>query len=366
MPGELLENRPSYMQPQLALENPAGIRDITAHSSAGYYDGSIASCKDYPLPSFLAKNLFVIEPEQNLDAGINEQLLKPKENFFKRFSLGNIKQKSSTFFSKTIFFWKDKIWSYFVKDPSNQKIGISSKSMEKPTKKVQDSIAKHSEKASVVAAAPSTAPAPSNIVLDDFDIKRIKEIEEIQASYEAELENSGRDNMKKLMEMVCKLSILVGTLGHRYNKKEIKDYFNHIEANIKKRVKTFEGGRTWTYISVAIQGTAALFSFASLGGGIAEAKGFINLGKTLTGLGSTTSSLSYFGQATTKIGDIKSEEKTALRTQHEHDGEKYRKTRDEMDRQNERVHQYSKDYFDMWKNVLQQETQAKRQAAPAA
>jgi hypothetical protein len=322
----------------LSGEYPLDFKASDAIQTTERYSSSVASCKDFPLPIYAAKDLF-IESEQEANLKIAEmQKAKQKEAILKR----NKKSFWQLFNKETLVSWKDKAFNLFGKNKlaSSKNASITAPLTIEPTSEL--------------------APAKIN-KKEDIEAQRIKEIEDTLVAYELELQNANGGNMKAMMEMMCKISILLGSLGHRYNKKEIDDLFKHLEVNVKKRVKTFEGGRAWTYVSVFLQGTGAALSFAPLGG---QMLGDTSLfGKVLTNLGQTSQGISSFGHATSKIGDIESEKKMAARTEHDHEGEKLKQTRHDRDRSIEKIHQSSQQLFAIMNELARTHTESVKRAA---
>ncbi|KIC75091.1 hypothetical protein DB41_HW00030 [Neochlamydia sp. TUME1] len=333
------ENYSSYApRGPLSEDYPLDFKASDAIQATERYSSSVASCKDFPLPIYAAKDFF-IESEQEANPKIAEmQKAKQKEAILKR----NKKSFWQLFNKETLVSWKDKAFNFFGK---NKLANIKNASITAP-----------------LTIEPTSELAPAKInKKEDIEAQRIKEIEDTLVAYELELQNANGGNMKAMMEMMCKISILLGSLGHRYNKKEIDDLFKHLEVNVKKRVKTFEGGRAWTYVSVFLQGTGAALSFAPLGG---QMLGDTSLfGKVLTNLGQTSQGISGFGHATSKIGDIESEKKMAARTEHDHEGEKLKQTRHDRDRSIEKIHQSSQQLFAIMNELARTHTESVKRAA---
>jgi hypothetical protein len=191
--------------------------------------------------------------------------------------------------------------------------------------------------------------------------RQIKEIEEMMAAFEIESQKQSGANIKEMMEMICKISILLGSLGHRYHKKEMENLFKHLDINVKKRVKTFEGGRFWTYVSVGIQLAGATFSFAGVGGSFGNQSSIVT--KALTGLGQTSTAVSNLGSVTTKLGDIDGEKKAAIRTEEDHIGEKIKQIRGDVDRTDEKTNQAIQQHFSMLSEIARNHSESVKRAA---
>lgn len=358
MANELIKERHSSytLRAPLTLESTEEVRGNGPFATACRYSSTVASCKDFPLPIYAAKAIFP-EPEKEINTAIvQEQQQKQKTSFLKRLSLANLKVQMSNFYIKvkdTLASWKNKTAEASSK--ADKKVGNSVK-----TGKINTAAKTKSNAVDKVEMTPS-APVQT-FTTDDLEMQRIKDIEETMSEYQIELQKSDGGDIKKMIEMVGKILILANTLGYRYNKKEIKDYMDHLEVNITKRVKTFE--RNWAIIgsSIAIQGVSAVFSFAGLGSGLAGG----TMGKVLSGLSGTSSSLSYFGQTITKIDEAKEAEKTGLRTELEHGGEKLKTFNQQMDRTNDKIHQAIQDMLNARRSLDQTDTESKKRAAAAA
>lgn len=349
MTEELIKDRHSSSytsQAPLNLEHPY---EIKAHSLAisNPYANTIASCKDFPLTIHAGKALFLEQEQELISLPLQEQQQKQKESFLKRLSLVNIKKQMAVFFAKvkdSIGTWKDKIrttlgWSQSDKIITNN------------TPKKESFLKSRSYQAEKM---PEVVPAPTPSSTIDRDKKRIEEIEDTMAVYQAELLKAG-GNVKAMMEIACKMSILVGSLGYRFTKQEIKDYMDHLEVNIKKRVDTYKNGHMWAWLSVGILFTSSAFSFAAIPGSFMGNR----LGKILTGLGSTATPFSQFGQGASKLDEMSNEKNQALRTQYDHDGEKLKQTRTDFDRTNEKTQQQMKEMLES----IREAERARNQAA---
>lgn len=374
MVKDLIHERDSAYQPRepLALEEPLKFKESSPFAVMDRYSSSLASCNEIPLPIYAAQSLF-IESEKEIVSTIGqEKQKKEKESFLlflKRLTLKNIKIQMVAFFARTKegvirFFakakdtlasWKDHVGDFFKGNKVNKKAEdlVSTEEVNASAKGVVNEPSK-------AVSASAVAPLPLNA--DGLENRRIKEIEETFTTYEGELRKSN-GNLRKMMELLGQISILTNSLGYRYSKKEIKDYMDHLEVNVKQRVKTFEGGHTWSYCAIVLYGTAAVSSFGGVAGGFMGASA---VGKVLTGLGQTSSSVSYLGQGVSKLSDITSEEKTARRTEYEHIGEKYKQIRTDMERTTEKTNQSIQQLLDLGRQRDQAEFQAKRSAAGAA
>ncbi len=355
MSGELIKERdrdPSFhaSQAQFGLENALEMKRNRSLISADRYSSTIASCKDFPLAIHTGKALF-LEPEQELNTVLlQEQQQKEKVHFLRRLSLINIKKQMAAFFSKvkdTMSGWKDGVWSFFGSNTVNKKEGATTEANFHKGK--SNTIQK------VVEVEVPPVSSPSTV---DIEKRRIDEIEDTLAAYDAEMQKIGV-NIKAMMEIACKIALYVGLLGNRYAKKEMKDYRDHMDVNIKKRVKTFENGHFWTYASVSILGVSSLFSFASIGGGFIAAS---TAGKILTGLGNAATPFSQLGQGTSKLSEIDSEKKQALRTEFDYVGENLKQSRSDQERAHEKTNQLMQEMLSNMRNAEQARAQSTKQA----
>lgn len=342
MPEELIKERhSSYTNSAHILDPSLKVSDPGFSSTGDRYTTTLASCKDLPLPIYAAKALFV-ETEQEIIATRQDSKERQKINFLKRLTLDNIKIRFTEFmlrFKDTIVAYRESVTDFLKGEVKSQKTETAkhAKNAKKTEQKVQ----------------------ADSYPIDDVESRRIREIENASAYYADELMKTGGSEMNAMIEMACKLAILIGSLGYRYNKKEIKDYMKHLEVNVQKRVKTFEGGRAWTYVSVGLQAGAAGLSFLSLGAGAPK------VGGLLKALSQTSSPLSSFGSATYKLSEIESEKKQGKRTGFEHEGEKMKQFRTSMEESNQKIHQSTQEIFSSLRGVLQTHTDAVKRAAAA-
>ena len=255
MRDELIKEKPfSYAQHPLALESPLEIPRNDPFAVVDRYSSSVASCKDFPLPIHASKSLFV-ESEQELNTlPLQESQLKQKQSLIKRLSVANLKFQLSELLSKmkdTILSWKDRIWDFFGwakpirKDVSNKQANAAIK------KSFVNKQVKVAQKDTI-----DTSNTSKPLRNDAIEKRRIEEIENTLAAYEAELQKSHQGDVRAMMEMACKMAILVGTLGYRFSKQEIKDYIDHLEIYVQKRVKTYEGnarGHISMWVSKPVQ-----------------------------------------------------------------------------------------------------------------
>lgn len=345
MTEELIKDRHSSYTPQapLAFETPLQIQGTNPFNAFGQYTNTVASCRDYPIPSHAAKKLFV-EPEQEIHlAQRKDNQQQQKLHFLKRLSVANIKIRIVEFTLKihdTLSSWKNRLWNTFRGVKQDKKLESSSKKAE------------HKKEISKI---------------DEIERRRIQEIEDASAIYAEELKKSGGGDMKAMIEMACKLIILVGSLGSRFSKKEIRDYMDHLEKNIEERKKTYQGGHKWTYISIGLYTASAAFSFASMGGGFCGST--VNgewvpnaAGRVLTGLGHTTTPLSHLGQGSGQVSQIDEAKRTGERTGLEHISEKLKQVRADMDRNNEKTHQASQEALAAMRNLIQTDAEASKRA----
>lgn len=342
------------------------------------YSSTVASCKDFPLPSHAAKSLFV-EPEQEISAQpAQEEQLKLKESFLKRLSISNMKMQVAnikthilTFFARvkdTLSSWQNQIWDFFGRPKTDKKSdAIGNNVGNALTKKSIVTKQTKAEQTQYAAAATKQAKTEKTQEADesdsskiDLDQKRINEIEDTMAAYEAELQRSSCGNMKTMLEMLCKIVILLGSLGYRYNKKEMQDYLDHLEVSIQKQVKTFEGGRKYYYIATGFLIGASVFSFASMGSGLfAETS---KVGGVLKGLGGTVQPLSGLGDASKQIGGIDDQKKQGERTEYSYQGDRLKQARTDMASTNEKTHQSCQEMFAAIRNAEQARNEAAKRA----
>lgn len=315
------------------LEHPLKLQENPVASDL--YSSSIASCHEL----YAAKSLFIEQEQEALDL----------QN--KSLTLADIGSKTK----ETLNSWKVKVRDFLRWNKSNKDVAVSS------------------SKTAVGKQSKAQEAVPSQSLPNDMENKRIKEIEDTQATFEAALQKSGDGDMmiNALMEMVCKIAILVGTLGHRYNKKEMKDYLDHLEINVKKRVTTFENGHKWTYITMGIQSVAVVMSFASVGGNFLVTPSTTGeliptlAGKVLISFGNVSGSVSSVGSATSKLGDVENEQKTAKRTEYEHESQKLIQARTDMNQIIERIHQLMQELLNNLRTLNQTNTEAVKRTASA-
>jgi hypothetical protein len=336
-------------QSSLALEHEVlELKDINPFALVGPYDSTIASCKDYPLPSHAAKSLFV-EPEHESNAGpVQELQQKQKENFLKRLSLANLKKQMAALFTKdTITSWSNKIGDFFAGNKPKANVGASSKTVGVPAKKVGASEQNKVEKTQEAALA-SHAP------VSDLNKKRIKEIEEASAAFEAELHRYGGGNMNAMIELAGKILIMLGALGIDLNKKNINEYIKYLETNVKQRVETYNRRRIWTYISIGFNIAAAGASVV----GIFGAKEGLRL--AFAGIGKIATPFSYLGEGANKLDNIDEQKYTGERTEKDHIGEKLKQFRRDLDESNQKITGTNEKAIEAWRNMNAAYTEAKK------
>lgn len=357
MSKEFINERNSYTSHvALATENPLEIKENN-FSVKNPFSSTIASCADYPLsiPSARFRPLF-LELENSLANKEFQQKVKQKESFLKSLSLANLKIQITNFYTvirDTLVRWQNDVQEFFR---GHKPLKVEKISTPTSTRKAE--VSKPTKMEKMQESVPD-----STVTLDDLEKKRIQEIDESLKSYEAEMERSG-GSMSGMIELASKIMILLSSLGYRFNKKEMQDYLKHLEVNVKQRVKTFQGGKTWTYISVAIQGGAALISIGAFAGGFVSGASLV--GKILTNLGNTSSSISYFGQATSKIGEVESEKRTAQRTLLEHYKEQIELWKRDNQQIFEKTLNTAQTNIELIRSLERERAQATRSAAAAA
>lgn len=363
MSGELINDRHSSYTPQpLALQHP--LKD-TGHASpfpVCPYSSTIASCKDFPLP--IHSKCVFLEPEQEVNVSlVKESQQKQKESLLKRLTLINIRKQMTTFLTKirdTLTSLKDKVAEFFGLHQPSKKIEIPQKKrMASSSKIAEKNVAPKTEK------SPEALPAP-NFNVDDVEKERISEIANTQATYEAELERSGGGNMNALIEMACKIAIMLSSLDYRFTKKEMNDYRKHLEVNVQKKVKTFESARLWTYFKIGFEGAAGLSGILGGVGSLAGNAGSTVVGSIFKGVGQAAEPLRSFSKAAEGMDGIQNEEKGARRTEYDFLIERDKEIRTDMSTQREKTDRVSQHHFETIRNLERELTEAKKRAAQAA
>lgn len=340
------DHHSSYTSRAPALEHPLDVHGKHSFTIADQYSiNTIASCKDFPLPH-TAKNIF-IEPEQEVNtAHTRDVQQKQRISFLKRLTLANIKAEISEFLNwmrDTLSSWKGRVVAFITNKPQ--------KKAEAAPRKTEPSKTETQE----------AVPASGDFSLDDIENRRIREVEDTSAVYEEELARSGGGDMNAMIELACRMAILVGSLGYRLHQKEIKIITDYLEVNNKHRGKTYEGGRTWIYVSAGLYFASAVLSLGSLGGFAGEAS---KVGKILSGLGQYTAQpVGNLATGAGKFSEIDSEKKQGRRAGFEYEGEKLKQTRSDRDRSSEKTTQLMQSMIEAWRNMNQTKTQSVKQAA---
>lgn len=297
MSKEFINEKHFASQASIAsLEHPPETKEILPGFKFDPSSCSIASCKDYPLsiPSSIFNPLSVLEIDPTTPS--QELQKKQKESFLRRLTLANMKVQLTSFLNKV----RDTIVNWGNDTPVQEK-----KELMSLTPSAKKAVASKSTKMEKMKESVSDFP----VSRDDLENRRIKEIEEAFVSYEFEM-GQGRASMNSMIEMAGKIIILLSSLGYRFNKKEMQDYLKHLEANVKQRVKTFQGGKMWTYVSVGIQGGAAILSLGNVAGGFLGSA-------TLTGLGQAAPAIGGLANSANALGEVDREKRTGERTWHE-------------------------------------------------
>ncbi len=366
MTGELINDRQASnaAHSPLALEHPLHVKETDPFAIVDRYKNTLASCNDFPVPTHAAKSLFIEKELETYSPQIQEKQKQLKNSFLHRLTLSNIKKQMNRALVQirdTLISMKDHVKDFFTGSQTHQKSDQLTQSLDKTSKQASVGNQKKAEKKQETTKSQTTLP------VEDAESRRIREIEEALATYETELNKSGGGDIKAMIEMACKMAILVGSLGYRYNKQEMNDYMDHLEVNIKKRVKTFENGHTWTYLAVGFYTASAVASFLSVGGAFgnfaAKDTFWNNAGKMATAFGGASQPLGSLGGGTDKMGQIESEKKNAKRTQFEHDGEKLKTGRSDRDRSNEKTNQLIQEMFAALRALNQTNTEAVKRAA---
>lgn len=294
------------------------------------YCSTIGSCDSY----YAAKSLFVeSEPEKNA-IPLQDQV-KLRENFLRRLTLTHIRKQIVAFFTRP----KDTLSS--AKDTSNKKMDSSAKKTAVSSQNKAD----RTREASSLSSTQSIMDA------------RIQSIEENIALCEQELNKSNDVNMNVLMAMM----IYLGLLGRRFSEKEIKDYMRHLQENTELRQKTYQG-HTWTYVSAVFHGVAAVASLgAPIGAGLSGVAP--QAGKFLELFGQVGSPMDYAGNATGKVGGVKSEVRAGERAVFEQAKENFTLHRNEESQRKGDDSQLIQRVIDIMKQAQQAKTEAAKRAA---
>lgn len=345
----------------LALDNQQQILGNKIHATADRFSSSISSWEDHAVTRSLFHPVKKIE-EDSLLQPVNSSD-KANEAFFvrikiKMFEIKSRLEKAFNRIKKVIRNPVDSISSLFNGSQSQK-----SETKAKTKIQVASKQANASQKIGSLEKKLEEAPAPVNHVTPKhFEEKRVEEVEGMLAAYHNELESVGADNMKKMVEMVCKICILVGSLRGRWNHKEIEEYMKHMEVAVSKKIKSMDGGRFWNWVTIGVQLAGVGLSFAPLWN---NPSGFPNAGSLLETLGKSGSTVSQFGSATSKIGEMDDQKRAMLRTQYEHDGEKIKTHREHMVGTGEKIHQAAQQQFEMWRGIQQADNAAKRAVVAA-
>jgi hypothetical protein len=348
MKEELInDRRSSYAASEAVIFEPApnlGIIDPFArpHSSTN----TIASCRDYPIPTHPSDIFKEKDSEQEYRSLMNQELQqKQKESFLKRMSPTNIKAR-----------FKD-TWT-------SCKNYFSGKKVEKPENLPQNvpPVAKNAVVGTPVPVANTTPVAVPQVVLpplNDIDKMHIQDIEDVMVSYAQEMQKAGGGNMNALTEMLHRIVTMLNRLGCRLNKQEMHKVLEHLEINVKNRVKTYNGQRIFTYIAVALEATAAVLSFGGLAGGFAGGKGSM-IGRTFINLSKTASPLGTFGGGVKSFDDIKEQHRAGERTELEFIEGQLKNWREDKKNETSKTNQAAQESMSGIRNMNQTDTDAKK------
>lgn len=326
-------------QEAVALDGVSLIQVEPNKNFSELHCSTVASCKDYPPAIHAAKALFIEVDQEEFSKPRQEQQIKEKANFIKLLSFDHLRKELSQTtlkFKDTLSIWKENLRDFFGKDVSKK-----------------NAISKKSEMSQKNKAQKIAEVEPVSPINKDRDSQRIKDIEDAVLNYA--VENAKPDgNPVAMLELLQRIDILVRSLSRRYSKREIEDIFKHMEANIVKRVKTYRGSKTWTYISMGIYGATAVLSFASIGGHFIKG----DLGNTLKGLGEATKVLEPTGQVTHRVEQMKQDERAALQEELKFVEDKLKLWRDEGNRKLQDDRQHEEQIVSLIREAIRNHTQA--------
>lgn len=355
MVDSLINQEPKTYDQQkwsLSLDNKEEVLGTVANHSTNRFSSSISSWNEHAASRSLFPTVRKIDEESISTA---QSVNKADQSFLNRLKsilLGKSKIRNTVaLFRNTTVKAVDSIKSYFSETKSDNKTQ-SKKNLSVASKKAETN---HYSK---VADTQSKAVIP--LPAKDAEGDRIKEIESTLANYHKELENVRPDNTQKMAEMVYKILILVSSLRGRMNHNEIKQYLEHTEVVVGKKIKSMQGGRFWNWLTVGVQIAGAGLAFAPIGGIIApRAKDVLQI------LGSASQPFGMLGQATGRIGEMDDQKRLTQRTEHEHSENKLKNARDLMVNTSQKIDQSIQQSSELWRAMIQADKAAKNAATAA-